>query len=158
MSKDIKDLQKEIMSKIDQGEIKMKPRFYFVIGSLLTFIGLVSSIVISTFLISLIRLSLRAHGRMSQYKIDQLLENFPWWTVFFAIIGLVIGIYLLRHYDFSYKINNWFIILIFILGIISAGWIIDRIGFTDIISQRGPLKGLMRNYVPPGNYQIPIQR
>lgn len=147
MSKNITDIEKEIMNKIDQGEIKMRPRVYFVIGSIFTFLGLIFAVITSTFLISLVRFSLRAQGKMAQYKLDQLIENFPWWTLVFAVVGLIVGIWLIRRYDFSYKLKPWIMILGFVLAVIIAGWLLDITGFNEIVSQRGPMKGMMSGYI-----------
>lgn len=151
MSKELKDITENVMNQIHQGKAKMKPRVYFIIGSILTFIGLISSIIVSTFLIGLIRFSLRAHGPMSQYRFDQLVSNFPWWTVLLAILSLVFGIWLIRQYDFSYKKEPWMIILGFILAIIIAGWTIDAMGLNDRLLHRGPMQRMMNKFTPqPG--------
>jgi magnesium-transporting ATPase (P-type) len=153
MPKDIKNITEEIMKKIDLGEIKMKPKWYFILGSIITFIGLVSTVVVSTFSIGLIRFSLRSHGPMAEYKFDQIMANFPWWTLVLAILGLILGIWLIRKYDFSYKIKPWLIITGFILAIIIGGYIIDITGVNDAISRQGPMRGMMRNYIIDNNIQ-----
>ena len=153
MSKDIKNITESIMNQIDQGKIKMKPKMYFIIGSIFTFIGLVSSIIVSTFLFGLIRFSLRTHGPMGEYRFDQMLSEFPWWTVALAALGLIVGIWLIRQYDFSYKAKPWLIIVGFILAVIMAGWIIDAVGINDTLFQKGPMKGIMRSYFQENNIQ-----
>ena len=130
-----------------KGEIKMKPRLYFILGSILTFIGLISTVMVSTFSVGLISFSLRAHGRMGQYRFDQILASFPWWTLVLAISALTLGIWLIRHYDFSYKTKPGLVIAGFILAIIIAGYIIDYTGLNDTLSRRGPMRGMMRNYM-----------
>jgi len=140
MSKELKNITESVMEQIHLGKAKMKPKMYFIIGSILTFIGLISSVIVSTFLVGLTRFSLRAHGPMGQYRFDQIISNFPWWTLVFAVFGLVIGIWLIRQYDFSYKKEPWIIILGFILIILIAGWTIDN------LLQRGPMKRIMQNY------------
>jgi len=154
MPKDIKNITGEIMKKIDLGEIKMKPKWYFILGSIITFIGLVSTVVVSTFSIGLIRFSLRSHGPMGEYKFDQIMANFPWWTIVLAILGLILGIWLIRKYDFSYKIKPWLVITGFILAIIIGGYIIDVTGVNDIMSRQGPMRGMMRNYIIDNNIQL----
>ena len=147
MSKELKNITDSVMNEIHQGKIKMKPRIYFILGSILTFIGLISSIVISIFLFGLIRFSLRTHGPMGQYRFDQLLSNFPWWIIILAIFGLILGIWLIRKYDFSYKIKPWVVILGFVLAIVIAGWFIDVVGLNDILFHYGPMKGFMNGYI-----------
>lgn len=146
MPKDIKNITENIMSKIDQGQIKMKPRAYFIAGSIMTFIGLVFTVIVSTFLIGLISFSLRAHGPMAQYRFDQMLASFPWWTAVFAVLALILGISLIRHYDFSYKIKPVVLIAGFIIAIFIAGLITDMTGLNDNLSHQGPMRGMMRGY------------
>jgi hypothetical protein len=153
MPKDIKNIAQDIMRKIDAGEIKMRPKGYFILGSIFTFIGLVSTVIVSTFSIGLISFSLRAHGRMGEYRFDQLVANFPWWTLVLAIFALVLGIWLIRKYDFSYKTKPWLIIAGFILAILLGGYIIDITGLNDAMSRQGPMRGMMRNYIQESNTQ-----
>jgi len=153
MSKELKNITDNIMNQIHDEKIKMHSRIYFIIGSILTFAGLVSSAVISVFLVGLIRFSLRSHGPMAGYRLDQILSGLPWWTPTLAIIGLVVGIWLLRKYDFSYKINFKVIIVGFILAVIVGGWVIDSIGLNDILTRRGPMQGMMRQYLNDNSIQ-----
>ncbi len=145
MSKELKNITDSVMNEIHQEKVKMKPKIYFVFGSILTFIGLVSSVVISIFLFGLARFSLRTHGPMGQYRFDQILSYFPWWIIVLAIFSLILGIWLIRKYDFSYKVKPWIIIMGFVLAIVIAGWFIDSIGFNDVLFHYGPMKGIMGN-------------
>ncbi len=149
MSVELKDVTGTIMDKIHGGEIKMRPRVYFVIGSLLTFTGLVLSILTSIFLIGLVRFSLRAHGPMAEYRLEELLSRFSWWGPICALLGLVIGIWFLRRYDFSYKINFKVIIIGFIAAIVVAGWVLDMTGLNDVLFHQGP----MRQYLQENSLQ-----
>jgi H+/Cl- antiporter ClcA len=153
MSKELKNITENVMNQIHQGKAKMKPRVYFVIGSILTFIGLISSIIISTFLVGLTSFSLRTHGPMGQYRFDQMISSFPWWIVVLAILGLIIGIWLIRQYDFSYKKNPLIIISGFIIAIIVAGCVVDIIGLNDTMFRYGPMRGMMGNYFRENNFQ-----
>jgi len=147
MPKELKDITNTVMNQIHQGKIKMKPKIYFIIGSILTFFGLISSIIVSIFLFGLIRFSLRSHGPMGQYRFEQIVSDFPWWIILFAIISLIIGVWLIKQYDFSYKKQPVMIILGFIVTIIITGWVIDMTGLNDnLIRKNGPMKGMMRNY------------
>lgn len=143
------------MEKIHHDKIKMRPRVYFIVGSLLTFSGLVASVVTSVFLVGLMRFSLRAHGPMGEYRVDQLLSSFSWWVPVLAILGLVVGVWLLRQYDFSYKINYKVMIVGFIVTVIMAGWVTDMIGLNDTLLRRGPMQGVMRQYLQDNNIQHP---
>lgn len=151
MSKDLKNITENVMEQIEQGKIKMKPKIYFIIGSVLTFLGLIISIISSIFFIGLIRFSFRARGPMSQYKLDQMISTFPWWIIVLAIIMLIVGIWLIRQYDFSYKKNPLIIVIGFILSIVVVGWVLDMTGLNDRLLERGPMKGIMRSYIEGNN-------
>ena len=141
------------MNQIHDQKIKMRPKVYFIAGSVLTFIGLVSSVVVSVFLVGLIRFSLRAHGPMASYRLDQMLSSFPWWAPVLASLGLIIGIWLLRRYDFSFKVNFKTIIIGFVLAVVVGGWVVDSIGLNDALIRRGPMRGMMRQYMQDNNIQ-----
>ncbi|MDD4271294.1 MAG: hypothetical protein PHF50_00635 [Patescibacteria group bacterium] len=137
MPKEIKNIADSVMREIHESKLKMRPRFYFIIGSSLILIGLVFSVISSVFLVGLIRFSLRTHGPMGEYRFAQLIESFPWWAIILAISGLIIGVWLIRQYDFSYKINFKIIIIGFVAAIIIAGWLVDASGLNDAFSRRG---------------------
>lgn len=153
MSEELKDITGSVMDKIHHGKIKMRPKVYFVIGSTLAFIGLVASIFTSVFLFGLFRFSIRSHGPMGEYRWEQLLSSFPWWALLVAIFGLVLGIWFLRRYDFSYKIDFKIVVVGFIFAIIVAGWVFDMTGLNDIFYRQGPMKGMMRQYMQDNTLQ-----
>lgn len=126
------------MGRIHTEQIKMRPRWYFIIGSLVTFVGLVMSILASIFLLSFIKLSLRGGGIMAEYKMDELLSHFSWWGPSIAITSLLLGIWLLHQYEFSYKKNFILIVIGFILAIVVASFILDMSGLNEVMLQRGP--------------------
>jgi hypothetical protein len=140
-----------VMDQIHTGKIKMRPKLYFIVGSLLTFAGLVSSIVVSVFFVGLIRFSLRTHGPMGGYRLDQILSSIPWWVPLFACASLGIGIWLLRTYDFSFKMNTTVVIVIFVAAVVVGGWIMDSSGLNDLLLRQGPMRGVMHQYLkqPP---------
>jgi len=143
------------MDRIEKGKITMRPRIYFVLGSVLVFVGLVATVIVSVFLISLMRFVLRAHGPMGQYRYEALLASFPWWALILTCLGLVAGIKLLRHYDFSYKKNFLVIVIGFIAVVFAAGWFIDATGLDAIWLQKGPMRGIMRRYIDNETKKIP---
>ncbi len=144
MPKDIKEIKDSIMDQIKNDKVKMKPRIYFVLGSILAFIGLVSSFVISIFLIGLIRFSLRSHGPMGAYRFESMLSSFPWWAPILAVIGLVLGIWLMRRYDFSFKVDFKSLVIGILLAVIVGGVVVDMLGFNDALVRRGPMRGMMK--------------
>lgn len=134
------------MSRIDREKITMKPKWYFIAGSLAMVIGIIGSVIISVFLVSLTSFSLRTHGPMGEIRYQQLLSNFPWWAPVIAIAGLGIGIWLLNKYDFSYKRNFVYTIFAFIVVIILSGWLIDYLGIDKVWVRTGPMRRFYERY------------
>lgn len=158
MSNEIKNITENIMNKIREGEIKMKPKSYFIIGSTFSFIGLVSSIITSVFFISLTRFVIRSKGGiMAAYKTEQMISNFPLWAPFFAVIFLFFGIRLMKRYDFSYKKNFVYIVIWLVLGVVFAGFIFDVTGLNEIWLRRGPMRGIMKEYFKDGGGDINLR-
>jgi hypothetical protein len=151
MPQEIRNITEDVMSQIHRGQVKMRPKWYFVAGSLFAFIGLAASIIASVFLLSLIQFVLRSHGPMGSYRLDQMLAAFPWWAPVLAIVSLALGVVLLRRYDFSYRKNFLLIAVGFVFAVLVAGFIIDRTGLDDAWLNRGPMRGMMRQYVQPSS-------
>jgi len=158
MSEEISEITKRVIGRIHEKDIRMRSRTYFIIGSILTMCGIIASIVISTFFIGLIRFAFRSHGPVGGYRLNQLLSTFPWWMVFVAVLGLVIGAWLLRRYDFSYKIDFRVLIVGVILAVFVTGWFIDFVGINDTLSRRGFMRGLYQHSNADNMSDIPLHR
>ncbi|MFA7201501.1 MAG: hypothetical protein WC099_00625 [Candidatus Paceibacterota bacterium] len=147
MSEELKNISAVVMEKISHNKIKMRSKIYFVVGSISTFVGLVGSVVLSVFLVGFIRFSIRTHRPMGGYRFDRMMELFPWWAPILILGSFVLGIWLLRMYDFSFKKNFKLIAGGFIVAIIIGGFIIDTLGLMTFLARRGPIRGLMKPYI-----------
>ena len=141
MSKELNKTTEEIMGKIHKGQIKMRPRVYFILGYILTIMGLVFSFITSIFFVGITRFSWRSHGKMGELRLEQLLSTFSWWMPILAILGLITGIFLLRKYDFTYKINFKLLIIGLVASILIAGFVLDMTGLNDFWLHRGQGQG-----------------
>ncbi len=128
------------MKKILTGQVSMKPRWHFVVGSLAMSIGLFGSTIASIFLVSIISFSLRTHGPMGAIRFQQLVSSFPWWAPLLALLGLGCGIWFLKQYDFSYKKNFVNLAFFFILAVVVSGLLMDAIGIGTSWSRRGVMR------------------
>lgn len=142
------------MTKVKTNKIVMKPRWYFVVGSTLTFIGLTAAAVGTAFLVNLILFSLRQHGPGGSWRLQQILGSFPWWIPVLAVAGIVFGIWMLKKYDFSYKKNFLLIAVGFVVAIILSAFIIDRTGLNEIWSRQGAMRRFYQQFGgQPENFQ-----
>ncbi len=144
MSNNVAPNSNDVMERIRLGKLTMRPRLLFVLGSILAFVGLVASVIASTFLVGLVRFSLRTHGPMGDYRFAQIMEGFPWWSFLLAVAGLAFGVWLLRRYELSYKHNFVTLVVMFVTAVILAGVLMDSIGLNDALLRRGPMQGMMR--------------
>lgn len=138
------NLEKEIMSQIKTGDIKMKPKWYFMLGSMMMFGGIVALAIVAIFLLNLTIFAAQPHyGPGAEYRLELILNNFPWWAPIIAFVGILLAIWLLKKYDFSYKKNFPLIVLTFVLAVIIGAVIVDLLGFNDYFA-KGPMRGFYR--------------
>jgi uncharacterized paraquat-inducible protein A len=124
---------KKIMDKIKLDKIRIRPRWYFVVGSGLLLVGLVLLGVGVMFLINLMFFSLRAQGPMADRRVAMMLFHFPWWLLVLSVLGVLVGVKLLKKYDFSYKKNFNLVVVILVLTMLVAGVLFDRMGLNEKI-------------------------
>lgn len=158
-----KKIENKVMKKISSGEVVMKPKWYFVVGSFFTFIGLITSFITTSFLINLIIFLIKKQGP-GYGRLLIMLSSFPIWIPILSILGIGIGLMMLKKYDFSYKKNFLIIAILFIASAIISAFIIEKTGSNNIWAKRGPMKKLYqqiekgnkplyqrRNYAPYNN-------
>lgn len=140
-----KDLSKNVMKAIHDKHIRMRPKVYFVLGSLFLGIGLAGILITTAFFINLIFFRFGLYEpfdylRFGRFGIRAFLQNIPWWPILLGISGIVGGLALLKYFDISYKksflgLSSGLIAMIFILG-----FVLNRINFNRRVSQLKPLK------------------
>ena len=103
-----KDFVKNIKQKINKGEIKMKPKIYFIMGTWLLMIGLAFTSIASMFFTNIIFYRIRIHRPFGFLKfggtgVGPFFRMFPWIFIVLTIIALISGLYLYKKTDISYK-------------------------------------------------------
>lgn len=134
------------MSPIEKGQVKMKPKWYFLLGSFAMTLGVLGLTIVLVFLTSLMAFALRHHGPRGANRFQELLSSFPWWALIIFIIGTLASVCLFRKYDFSYKKSFIPMIAGFILAVILFGWLINYLGLDNFWMKRGPMKGFYQRY------------
>jgi hypothetical protein len=163
--KNTQKIEAAVMAKISSGAVTMKPRWYFVAGSVLMTLGLMSAGIATLFLTNLSFFLLRQHGPRGEWRLQRMLESFPWWVPALAVLGTGLGVYLLKKYDFSYKKNFTVIVAICITAIIAAAFVMDLTGINDTWFRKGPMRRLYQQNTinkdtenPQGNYGMQGKR
>src|SRR3989339_821244 len=75
-------------------------------------------------------------------RINMMLESFPLWVPLLAVAFVILGILVLKRYDFSYKKNFPLVAGTLVAAIILSALIINLSGLNDIWSKRGPMRRL----------------
>lgn len=138
------NIQNNIISQIKKGEIKMKPKWYFVLGSSLMFLSLIGISMALIFFINLNLFFARRNGPLASLKMETIFSTFPWWILVIAIFGIILAIWLLKKYDFSYKKNSYLIIIAFIFSLFMGGFLLDKLGLNEYLS-RGRMKKIYQH-------------
>lgn len=138
-----------VMQEIEKNHIKMKPRWIFVAGSVLSFIGLAGSMFTSIFLINLIIFLVRKQGP-GIGKLNMILSSFPVWIPVVAVSAIILGAFLLSKYDFSYKKNFKLVIITFIISLLVAGYAMDKFGINEVWAEKGVMQ---KFYQDVGGYR-----
>jgi hypothetical protein len=77
--------------------------------------------------------------------LQQIIDSFPVWVPILAITGIVLGIWMLKKYDFSYKKNFWMIVILLVISIILTAFLLDLTGLDNLWMKRGPMQRFYRN-------------
>lgn len=153
------DLTKDVMAEINSGRVKMKPKIYFITGSILTGLGIASSLFTTLLVVTLTIFRIRKFGLMGFiWPGKTLLAPFP---ILLLIVSLLVfwgGVRLLKRYDFSYKHNFMAISIMIITATIALGFLFDQLGVNQRLQQRPHLKPYYQQRQPelrigPGMHQ-----
>ena len=148
-----KDFVKNIKQKIQKGELKMKPKIYFILGTWLLIIGLVFTSIASMFLSNLIFYRLRVHRPFGFLAfggpgIGPFFRMFPWIFIVLTAAIIVTGLYLYKQTDISYKTSLKYVIPIFLAVIVLSGFAVDKIGLNEQIRKTRPFRPMYQDIKP----------
>ena len=132
------NVERQVMEKIKKGEVTMRPKIYFVCGSLVLFLGVAATTVFAIFFTNITLFALRAIGPFDSMRLAFLWSVFPWWAPVIGILGIALGIILLKQYDFSYKRSPLWIVLGFLIVVFLFGWMMSRSVLNQRLYMRGP--------------------
>ncbi len=136
------DLKSKVIRAVENGHVSMRPRTYFIAGSILSALGLFISSTVLVFVLYLTRFAITHPGPGAERKLALLLSNLPWYIPALALASLVGGLYLLRRYDFSYKKNFGYILAIIVAGLWIGSIALERSRIEEFLTQRGIFRRL----------------
>jgi|GEM_PF-2117768 hypothetical protein len=154
-------IEKNVLEKIQSGEVKMRSKTYFVLKVALLVIVALLVLVTSALLVSFMIFSLRVSGRLfllgfGERGLMAFFVTFPWFILIADILFVILFERLLNHFKFAYRTPLVYTIGASALIIILAGFGLDRISFHETLFQEaaehhlGPVGGLYTDIrLPP---------
>ncbi len=126
-----KMISEKIVSKIKKGELKMRPRSYFVIKTILTIGFLALITLLALYFTSLIIFVLRIndifllHG-MGFQIIRNVIISFPWYLVFLALFLIIIVEIVAKRFYFIYRKPLIISLILILFLVFSSSLLIER--------------------------------
>src|SRR3989344_991608 len=99
---------KNLMEQIQSGQVKMRPRAYFIVKSSLQVLGLLLFLLLAIFLVSYIFFQLKASGvfgltDFGLLGVRDLLLSLPWLMLFLVLVFIALLLWFAEHYSIAYK-------------------------------------------------------
>ena len=123
-------MENKIIEKLKKGEVKMRPKWHFVLKAILLGLAIFFIALFSLFLFSFILFCFRP---------------FPWILFFFLIILIVLLEYLFSKHSLAYKRPIIYSLIIIISLLFVIGLIINRVDFHERMEKRN-LPGIHNIY------------
>lgn len=145
---------KKVLSKIKKDQIKMRPRVYFVLKSVLIICSVFFVALFVLYLTSFILFALRASGAwyLSGFGFYGLKASFillPWLLIIIAVVLFVVLEIFVRHFSFAYHRPILYLIIGIVILTLLGSFIIDKTQFHPCLfqkAQEGRLPVLGRFY------------
>ncbi len=137
MSNDNKEntgIKKKILEKIQSEQVKMRPKWQFVLKAALLIIGIIFIVLILLYLTSFTFFILRQTGvwflpAFGLRGIGALFVSLPWLLIFLGLIFIFLLETAARRYTFAYRQPLLFSVTILILLVLITSFGISKIGF-----------------------------
>lgn len=120
-------IERRVMAQIKSGRVKMHSRLYYILVALQSLVIITILAVAVSYFISLSSLWLRiqtATGRAygARQNLTELVNNFPWWAVVLAVLGLLALVFMVKRLGVLYKIRLVYIIPLIIIAALIIGF------------------------------------
>jgi len=152
-------INNKVINKIKSGNIKMKPKIYFVLRTALLMLSILVLVLFIVCLISFIAFSLRSSGVWLSPAfgfpcIKMLFGSLPWVLILITVVLIVLLEIFAKKFTFVYRKPILYSLLIIILVVFLGGFLIDKTPFHSNLfwkAQEGHLPGFGSFYRDFGN-------
>lgn len=134
-------LADKVLNKLENSQIKMRPRAYFVLKTILIALAIIVIALFALYLTSFIVFALRASGLWYLPKfgfpgLGPLITLLPWLLIFIAMLLIIVMEALVKYFAFAYRRPILFSMLGIIILVLLGGSIIDRTQFHAKLFQK----------------------
>ncbi|MBU0707135.1 hypothetical protein KKG41_02050 [Patescibacteria group bacterium] len=154
-----KPIADKISEKIASHQIKMKPKAYFITGSVLLGAGIAAGVMIAMFFVSIAVFRFRVHEPFDYLKMGRpgfmpFLHNFPWIPMLIAVVGIIAGLYLIKRFNIGYRQAFVGIVAGFIVAAVGFGLAIDASGLPERVQGSKPFKPFFQENYSGENWVV----
>lgn len=133
MNKHAPTIADEVMQQIKHGNVRMKPRLYFTLLSIVSFFAVFAAGFAVSYLSSIVFFWLRvetastmAYG--ARRNLNEAIASFPWWAVFVAAGLVLLAVILVRKHGTMYRHKAGVVALAIVLLSVIIGFLMYLVG------------------------------
>jgi hypothetical protein len=141
--KPISPIEENVMSRIKTGKVKMHPKIYYSLVSLLSVMAIILMGVVSAYAMSVVTFWLRIQAAQgpaygAKRNLANLVDVFPWWALLLGAVSLIAIVYLIRKFRGLYKIKLTYLILIVVMISAIIGFALSYSSLPSTFNRRAP--------------------
>lgn len=127
-------IAEKILNKLKNGQVKMRPKIYFVLKAGLIILGTLIVALFTLFLISFISFTLRANGILvlpifGFRGFGAFFSSLPWLLIVAAALLIIILEILFKHFAFAYRRPILYSVLGILIIVVIGTFVIDKTPF-----------------------------
>jgi hypothetical protein len=160
-----KSIAERVAEKIKKGEVKMRPKIYFLLSRISVVLGIIFASVLVLYFVSFIFFSLRASGTMFLPRfgfggLGHFLASLPWGLIFITGALVILLEILAKSFAFIYRRPVVYSLLALAIASIVGGFILGKTPFHSTLfmkAQRGDLPAagpLYMHFAMPQNGDV----
>jgi len=124
-------IEEKIIGKIKSGEVKMKPKIYFIAVTALITLGILITIGFALFITSFIIFSLHSSGswflpRFGTKGIGAFFMEMPWFLVILASLFIILTYFFGRRFSFAYRNPLIYFAAIILVAVVAGSFIVAK--------------------------------
>lgn len=139
-------IAKKVMQQIESGKVSMRPRWQFIVVTVLGVIGIGATAILAIYLTNLVVFKLRITSSTRplyglRANVSYFTGHFPWLAFVLGVSSIGLLIWVLRKFDFSYHFGRWLLVLVVALSL-ATGTAVAFTSLNNHLETFGPMRGI----------------